>query len=539
MKKLLWTSAMALTAAACMTACDDSSSGASNSIPEFKTEAALPDTCEMEVAKAGDTYFACFENKWIEVTDSATVEQLKEGLDEDEVKAKLEELEDLLKPATPAKPKSSSSKKTDEDVESSDSDEPESSASEEECTGRRCKTGSSSSKKSSGGSGSGEGGSGSGEGGSGEGGDSSPSSTDSSGDSSPSSTDSSGESSPSSAESSSPSSVSSSSLKRHVNFSPIDDYVTWSEDGTKATLNDDISLTTLESIFTKANKFENLNITSRSLLTTANKALDRWGSFLVPDVGYFLTEKTVYATSDSNVFVLMLTGMEKGDAVYTDIAPQGKCGTSVYAKRTKFCSNGTAYPLCDGKTYDPTKVFCDTRGTGTLYKHVTIGEQTWMAENLNYATAEGSFCYNDDPDNCTEYGRLYDWDVAVNTTSPVCPTGWKVPSASDFNTLLTYIKNDSGSDLTNYMLRSTTGWNKYDGSDVNGNNQYGFNLKPAGDRMNGKYENLGKTAYLVVTDGTYTYFLSTQGRSDANMYTWTTTTFARSVRCIKDTAGED
>ena len=162
MKKLLWTSAMALTAAACMTACDDSSSGASNSIPEFKTEAALPDTCEMEVAKAGDTYFACFENKWIEVTDSATVEQLKEGLDEDEIKAKLEELEDLLKPATPAKPKSSSSKKTDEDVDSSDSDEPESSASEEECTGRRCGSDgkSSSSKKPSGGSGSGEGGEG-------------------------------------------------------------------------------------------------------------------------------------------------------------------------------------------------------------------------------------------------------------------------------------------------------------------------------------------------------------------------------------------
>ena len=449
MKKLLWTSVMALTAAACMTACDDSSSGASNSIPEFKTEAALPDTCEMEVAKAGDTYFACFENKWIEVTDSATVEQFKEGLDEDEVKAKLEELEDLLKPATPAKPKSSSSKNTDEDVESSDSEEPESSSSEE-CTGRRCKTGnSSSSKKSSGGSGSGSGEGGSGEGG--EGGDSSPSSTDSSDDSSPSSTDSSGDSSPSSAESSSPSSVSSSSLKRHVNFSPIDDYVTWSEDGTKATLNDDISLTTLESIFTKANKFENLNITSRSLLTTANKALDRWGSFLVPDVGYFLTEKTVYATSDSNVFVLMLTGMEKGDAVYTDIAPQGKCGTSVYAKRTKFCSNGTAYPLCDGKTYDPTKVFCDTRGTGTLYKHVTIGEQTWMAENLNYATAEGSYCYEDESANCDTHGRLYTWVTAVGKSGQcdaatacnlgsgnvqgVCPTGWHLPSHEEFLTL--------------------------------------------------------------------------------------------------------
>ena len=193
MKKLLWTSAIALTAVACLTACDESTSGASNAIASYKTETALPDTCEMEVAKAGDTYFACFENKWVEVTDSATVEQFKEGLDEDEIKGKLEELEDLLKPTTPAKPKSSSSKKTDEDVESSDSEEPESSASEEECTGRRCKTdNSSSSKKSNGGNGGSSEGDEGGEG-------SSPSSAESS--------------SPSSTESSSPSSANSSVSK--------------------------------------------------------------------------------------------------------------------------------------------------------------------------------------------------------------------------------------------------------------------------------------------------------------------------------------
>ena len=34
----------------------------------------------MEVAKAGDTYFACFENKWVEVTDSATVEKIKAAI---------------------------------------------------------------------------------------------------------------------------------------------------------------------------------------------------------------------------------------------------------------------------------------------------------------------------------------------------------------------------------------------------------------------------------------------------------------------------
>ena len=207
MKKLLWTSAMALTAMACLTACDDSSSGASNSIPTYKTEAALPDTCEMEVAKAGDTYFACFDNKWVEVTDSATIEKFKEGLDEEDLKEQLEELEDMMaKLSSSSKKPSSSSKK----VESSDDEgeeEVESSSSEEECTGRRCKTGnSSSSKKSSGGNG----GSGSGEGGEG----SSPSSAESS---SPSSAES---SSPSSAESSSPSSAESSSPSSAESSSP-------------------------------------------------------------------------------------------------------------------------------------------------------------------------------------------------------------------------------------------------------------------------------------------------------------------------------
>lgn len=158
MKKILWAGA-SLVAGVCMFACGDSSSSTSFEIPSYKNESALPDSCSMEVAKVDTAYFACFENKWVEVKDSAIVEQLKEGLDEEEVKAKLEELEELLKadtPATPAKPKSSSSEKTDEDVESSDSEEPESSDSEEEeCTGRHCKGDDSGSGKSSGSTGGG------------------------------------------------------------------------------------------------------------------------------------------------------------------------------------------------------------------------------------------------------------------------------------------------------------------------------------------------------------------------------------------------
>ena len=131
-------------------------------IPEYKTEAGLPDSCEMRLAKVDTAYFACFENKWIEVTDSATVEQLKEGLDEEEIKAKLEELQSLLpKPAdnTP-KPTSSSAQG---EVEGSDNEGDSSSSSEEEESSSSSKKKKDKDKDDSG--------SGSGEGGSGEGGE--------------------------------------------------------------------------------------------------------------------------------------------------------------------------------------------------------------------------------------------------------------------------------------------------------------------------------------------------------------------------------
>ena len=73
---------------------------------------------------------------------------------------------------------------------------------------------------------------------------------------------------------------------------------------------------------------------------------------------------------------------------------------------------------------------------GQVYKTVVIGEQTWMAENLNFET-ESSYCYNDSAKYCDKYGRLYTWESAKN----VCPTDWHLPTQTEWSSLLSTVKS--------------------------------------------------------------------------------------------------
>jgi len=119
--------------------------------------------------------------------------------------------------------------------------------------------------------------------------------------------------------------------------------------------------------------------------------------------------------------------------------------------------------------------FTDKRD-GKTYRTVKIGNQTWMAENLNYKTGK-SVCYDNKESNCRKYGRLYDWDDAMKA----CPAGWHLPSDEEWTALTDFV---GGEEMAGTKLKSKAGW--VDGEDYKAaTDDYGFSALPGGYRWSG------------------------------------------------------
>ena len=125
-----------------------------------------------------------------------------------------------------------------------------------------------------------------------------------------------------------------------------------------------------------------------------------------------------------------------------------------------------------------------------VYKTVTIGEQIWMAENLNYKYKAGSksFCYNDSTKYCNLYGRLYTYDVKK---VQICPEGWHLPDSVEWKNLI-------GENL-NGALKADSSWMVWQGKSTNGTNETGFSVYAYGYKnWVDKYSALGQTALFMI-----------------------------------------
>ena len=244
----------------------------------------------------------------------------------------------------------------------------------------------------------------------------------------------------------------------------------------------------------------------------------------------------------------------------SSVAPNSNGSTEDFDAPVKPCKMGNV----DNCEYGTVK---DERD-GQVYKTVKIGDQEWMAENLNFVT-DSSFCYTNSADSCAKYGRLYSWSIAMDSAgtwstngvgcgsnppcSPIypvqgiCPQGWHLPDTTEWAALFTAVGGSRNSerewiwDGVCKKLRSETDWLTEDLFSYaldSGTDAYGFCALPAGFRYSsGDYTKEGgaasfwtsnpddyKNAYNVELSYGFDYARMT------NPYgaPW------QSVRCVKD-----
>ncbi len=166
------------------------------------------------------------------------------------------------------------------------------------------------------------------------------------------------------------------------------------------------------------------------------------------------------------------------------------------------------------------ETFTDPRD-GQTYKIVCIGDQVWMAENLNFKS-DDSWCYADNPNNCEIYGRLY----SSESVKSACPPGWHLPSVEEYEKLNNlYPKGWGGAEL-----KSVTGWSE---PNTGANNNSGWSGLPGGQK------NLLLDLYLSMSRYGYWWTSSTLFSSDAHRTGYVRLSYNKVILGISRSGPED
>jgi len=216
-----------------------------------------------------------------------------------------------------------------------------------------------------------------------------------------------------------------------------------------------------------------------------------------------------------------------------------------------------------GMSYGTEKSFTTSNNTvtdvdGNVYNTVTIGTQTWMRENLKttryrnadligtttpaildisnsttYPAPKYQWAYAGNEINVATYGRLYTWHAATDSRN-ICPTGWHVPTDTEWTTLITFL---GGQYVAGGKLKEA-GTAHWLSPNAGATNSSGITALPGGSRANdGTFDYVGNvgvwwcsTEYSTI-DAMHlnmSYIVSSVSNYNRNK------TFGLSVRCLRD-----
>jgi uncharacterized protein (TIGR02145 family) len=193
---------------------------------------------------------------------------------------------------------------------------------------------------------------------------------------------------------------------------------------------------------------------------------------------------------------------------------------------------------------------------GNIYNTIGMGSQIWMAENLktttlkdnslipsvlndsiwatNYYHSPGYCWYNNDSTiNKKVYGALYNYYIVE--TELLCPSGWHVPTTSEWNTLESYL---GGSEIAGGKLKDyyKSYWKDPNPCIVN---NYGFYAFPGGERLNfsGRFVQINESGFWWTQNQKDDFYAYSRAMSfeDKSLRTFEINKkVGCSVRCIKD-----
>ena len=276
-----------------------------------------------------------------------------------------------------------------------------------------------------------------------------------------------------------------------------------------------------------------------------------WATTINPTIA---NNKTIEPVSTNN-FISTILRLTPGTKYYVRAYVTNNVGTS-YGNQVSFTTSN----------YSGTVTDVD----GNVYNTVIIGTQVWMAENLktkkyrngniigttsfptqnitNETAPKYQWAWDGNEGNVSTLGRLYTYYVIADSRA-VCPTGWHVPTYSEWTTLFDYLTNNgygyegSGGDISKSLAN---GWNVWPastnlgsiGNDQASNNSSGFNAFQTGRRVfDGRFDYINYCYWWALTESS-----STAAYVKSLYYSSSTPTGGSgydkrngiSVRCVKD-----